>query len=196
MCAAVAESAKVLDRLQTKRYVAIACISTAKGRRKGKPKYSYIGEVVGGECRVARVARFHAGKGHDPLTDASVISVVDDDQHMRVAIQNLLKSLGHHVLSFESAEAFLGSPRAKDTACLITDVAMSGLSGLELQRQLNNEGDPVSIIFITAYFDRSTERRALNAGAVCFLGKPFDSEALITCLGEALRRHRDLKSGN
>ncbi len=125
------------------------------------------------------------------MTDASVISVVDDDQNMRLAIENLLKSLGYHVHSFASAEAFLRSPRANDTACLITDVAMPGLSGLELQRHLNEQGNRTSIIFITAYFDQSTERRALNGGAVCFLGKPFDSEVLIECLAEALRRHRD-----
>jgi FixJ family two-component response regulator len=134
---------------------------------------------------------FRAGKGQEPLTDASVISVVDDDQNMRLAIVNLLQSLGHHVHSFASAEAFLRSPHANDTACLITDIAMPGFSGLELQRHLNDQGNHISIIFITAYFDPSTKRRALNAGAVGFLSKPFDSEALIECLAEALRRHRD-----
>jgi FixJ family two-component response regulator len=130
------------------------------------------------------------------LTDASVISVVDDDDNMRRAIENLLQSLGYRVHGFASAEAFLRSPYADDTACLISDIAMPEMNGLELQRRLNDQGHRASILFITAYFDQSTERRALNAGAICVLGKPFDSKDLIECLAEALKRYRERTSQN
>jgi FixJ family two-component response regulator len=115
---------------------------------------------------------------------------------MRRAIENLLQSLGYRVHGFASAEAFLRSPYADDTACLISDIAMPGVNGLELQRRLNDQGHRASILFITAYFDQSTERRALNAGAICVLGKPFDSGDLIECLAEALKRYRDRTSQN
>ena len=170
----------------------------AVGRKRSevKPKYSYLRTSGGGLCNGNACSASRAGKGQGPLTDASVISVVDDDDNMRRAIENLLQSLGYRVHGFASAEAFLRSPHADDTACLISDIAMPAVNGLELQRRLNDQGHRASILFITAYFDQSTERRALNAGAICVLGKPFDSGDLIECLAEALKRYRDRTSQN
>jgi FixJ family two-component response regulator len=125
-----------------------------------------------------------------------VISVIDDDEHMRNATENLVQSLGFSVSAFASAEEFLQSPRASETSCLIVDIRMPGMSGLELQAHLIGQGHRASIIFITAYPDESVKKRALKAGAVCFLRKPFDGQTLIECLNESLRRHSDRAAEN
>jgi FixJ family two-component response regulator len=89
---------------------------------------------------------------------------------------------------FASAEEFLRSPHASDTSCLITDVRMPGMSGVDLQSHLIAQGRRLPIIFITAFPEENSEARALEAGAICFLTKPFDGQALIDCLSEALMR--------
>ena len=116
-----------------------------------------------------------------------VISVVDDDQSMRDATGRLVRSLGFAVATFASAEDFLASARVDDTLCLITDVQMPGLSGVELQSRLIADGRHMPIIGITAHPEESIRTQMLEAGAVGFLNKPFNDECLITCLATALK---------
>ena len=117
------------------------------------------------------------------------ISIIDDDQVVREATGDLVQSLGFEVATFESAERFLESGRLAETSCLITDLQMPGLSGLDLQGRLIAEGQRIPVIFITAFPEERFRRRAMNAGAVGFLSKPFDEEALLDCLDTALN-HR------
>jgi len=116
------------------------------------------------------------------LHETPVISVVDDDAWSREGIRSLLQSLGYHAVAFASAEQFIKSDSVRCTACLITDLQMPGLSGFDLQRHLKNEGHQIPIIFVTAYPEERYRVRALAAGAICFLSKPFEEEALISCL--------------
>ena len=118
-----------------------------------------------------------------------MISIIDDDESVRAATRNLVRSLGFTAFTFASAEDFLQSPRASDSSCVITDVQMPGLSGVELQSRLLAQGQRTPIIFITAFPDKSIEARAMKAGAICFLSKPFDGSTLIKCLDRALKRH-------
>jgi FixJ family two-component response regulator len=115
-----------------------------------------------------------------------MISIVDDDAFVRSATENLLVCLGYEVITFASAEEFLASGQAEDTSCLITDVAMPGLTGLGLQQRLIDDGKRVPIIFITAFFSQHTRAQALAKGAVGFLGKPYREACLIKYLSVAL----------
>ena len=117
------------------------------------------------------------------------ISIIDDDQVVREATGDLVQSLGYEVATFESAERFLESGRLAETLCLITDLQMPGLSGLDLQSRLIAEGQRIPVIFITAFPEERFRRRAMNAGAVGFLSKPFDEESLIRYLETALTRN-------
>jgi len=117
-----------------------------------------------------------------------VISIVDDDPSVREATKGLIRSLGFAAEAFASAEEFLQSSRASDTSCLILDVNIPGLSGIALQSVLNARGQQTPIIFITAFPEERTRTRALDAGAVGFLTKPFKEENLIKHLGIALNR--------
>ena len=114
------------------------------------------------------------------------ISIIDDDQVVREATGDLVQSLGYEVLTFESAERFLESGRLAETSCLITDLQMPGLSGLDLQSRLIEEGQRIPVIFVTAFPDEKFQVRAMRAGAVGFLSKPFDESSLISCLESAL----------
>jgi FixJ family two-component response regulator len=118
-----------------------------------------------------------------------VISVVDDDASVRVATDNLLSALGYIVHTFASAEEFLRSAHFNDTSCVIADVQMPRMSGVELQSLLLARGQRVPFIFITAFPDESVRARVRKSGAICLLTKPFDSHSLIKCLGTALQRH-------
>jgi FixJ family two-component response regulator len=118
-----------------------------------------------------------------------VISVVDDDASVRAATDNLLRSLGYAVCTFDSAEEFLRSAQLNDTSCVIADVQMPGMSGVDLQARLLTQGYHVPFIFITAFPEKTIRARALKAGAICFLTKPFDRQTLIRCLDTALERH-------
>jgi len=115
-----------------------------------------------------------------------MISIVDDDASVREATKRLVRSLGFDARSFPSAEAFLQSSRIDDSACLITDVQMPGMSGVELQDELHTNGHQVPMIFMTAFPEEHVRNRVLNAGAVGFLIKPFGDECLIKCLEKAL----------
>jgi FixJ family two-component response regulator len=118
-----------------------------------------------------------------------MISVIDDDASVRTATDNLLRSLGYAVRTFVSAEEFLGSARLNDTSCVIADVQMPGMSGVDLQTRLLTQGYRVPFIFMTAFPEETIRARALKAGAICFLTKPFDRLTLIRCLDAALERH-------
>lgn len=119
-----------------------------------------------------------------------MITVVDDDAFVRGATENLLLSLGHDVATFASAEEFLESGQVEDTACLISDVKMPRLTGLDLQRCLIADGKRLPIIFITAFFSESIRAEALAVGAVGVLKKPYEEAALIECLNKALNGKR------
>jgi FixJ family two-component response regulator len=118
-----------------------------------------------------------------------VISVVDDHASVRVGTENLLNSLGYTVHTFASAEEFLRSAHFSDTSCVITDVQLPAMSGVQLQALLLAQGHHVPIILITAFSDDAVRARALQAGAICFLTKPLDRLTLIKCLETALERH-------
>ena len=115
-----------------------------------------------------------------------LVAIVDDDDSMRSAVQDLLEAVHLRANGFASAEEFLRSGKQHDTACLIADIRMSGMSGLELQAQLNAERCRIPIIFITAHGDQRMRMQALRAGAVEFLAKPFDNEALLESVRAAL----------
>ena len=116
-----------------------------------------------------------------------MIAIVDDYKELRDALEKLLRSLGHRISAFGSAENFLESGKLHDTSCLITDVRMPGMSGIDLQDRLIADGHCIPIIFITAYLDDHVRQRAMMAGAVAFLVKPVDTGQLIGCLDKALK---------
>jgi FixJ family two-component response regulator len=116
-----------------------------------------------------------------------MISIIDDDLLVRESTADLISSLGHEARIFDSGERFLSSGCLKATACIITDVHMPGLSGLDLQALLLAEGHRTPIIFITAYPKEQAMLRALNAGAVAFLSKPFHEADLTRSLERALK---------
>jgi FixJ family two-component response regulator len=115
------------------------------------------------------------------------VAVVEDDESVREATTHLLRLLGYATASFTSAEDFLKSGRVRDTACLITDVKLPGMSGIELQSRLIVEGHHIPIIFITAFYDETIHARALENGAIAYLSKPLQEQSLITCLDQALK---------
>ena len=125
------------------------------------------------------------------MSTLSVISVVDDDASVRAATSRFLRSHGYTVQAFSSAEHFLRSGRLNDTSCVIADLQMPGMSGLELLTMMRAQGYGAPFIFITAFPDENSRARALKAGAICFLAKPFPGPTLINCLGAALNGHRD-----
>ena len=120
------------------------------------------------------------------MTETALISIVDDDESMREAIQSLLRSVGFRTQMFASAEQFLQSDQIENTACLILDVRMPGMSGLELQRHLMATQYRIPIVFVTAHGDEEARARALQEGAVEFLLKPFSEEALLNAIQAAL----------
>jgi len=124
------------------------------------------------------------------LQDAPIISIIDDDESMRCAVKSLVTSLGFGAYTFASAEKFLQSPRLDDTSCLITDLQMPGLSGVELQKLLVAQGRRMPIIFMTAFPEERMRARAMEAGALGFLSKPFESETLIKLIGKAIEAGR------
>jgi FixJ family two-component response regulator len=115
-----------------------------------------------------------------------LVAIVDDDDSMRSALQGLLRSAEFSSQSFASAEEFLQSGQLHQIACLIADIRMPGMSGLELQAQLNAERCRIPIIFITAHGDEKMRMQALRAGAVEFMAKPFDDGALLESVRAAL----------
>src|SRR5262245_66658490 len=111
-----------------------------------------------------------------------MISIVDDDESIRLALESLLKSVGYRTEVFASADDFLRSADHEHTKCLILDIRMPGMSGLELQRQLVASGSQIPIIFITAHADEEARARAVSAGAVACLRKPFTEHGLLRAI--------------
>jgi len=132
---------------------------------------------------------------------SNLISVVDDDESIRRTTKLLIESFGYRAAVFESAEIFLRSGQLYDTSCLIADINMPGINGLQLQRQLAAEGCSIPIIFVTAYGNKESRRQAMQAGAVAFLDKPFSDEQLLKNIRTALtfeeasRTRRERKPG-
>jgi FixJ family two-component response regulator len=122
----------------------------------------------------------------DVQCKTQLIAIVDDDESVRSAIHGLLKSVGLKTQLFASAEEFLQSGQHSEIACLISDIRMPGMSGLELQAKLAEEDCRIPIIFITAYGDTRMRMQAMRAGAVEFLGKPFDDKTLLDTVRAAL----------
>jgi FixJ family two-component response regulator len=160
--------------------------------------------MVSSVCRYVRLMTAYGGLippiGHLHLGTSSqseqyawqgmlMISIVDDDKSVRDAAKMLIRSLGYATATFASAEEFLESGRLPDTACLITDVQMPGMSGVDLQSHLTANGHCTPVIFVTAYPEERIRERALSAGAFGFLCKPFSEESLIACLDRALGRY-------
>jgi FixJ family two-component response regulator len=134
-------------------------------------------------------ALYCACEGSTIVSKLSVIAVIDDDASVRVGTENLLSSLGYTVQTFASAEEFLRSGLQNDTSCVIADVRMPGMSGIDLQTLLLTQGHRVPFIFMTAFSEEAVRAQALSAGAICFLTKPFNRVTLVRCLDTALRRH-------
>jgi FixJ family two-component response regulator len=126
-----------------------------------------------------------AAHGNEPRR-RPVISVVDDDASIRVATDSLLRARGYTVSTFASATEFLRSRELDEASCVITDMRMPDMSGVELQTVVRNQGRSTPFIFITAFPEESARLRALHEGAVCFLSKPFDAPTLIRCVEAAL----------
>jgi FixJ family two-component response regulator len=122
------------------------------------------------------------------MPGAPLISIVDDDDALRNSLDDLIRSIGFQTQGFPSAEAFLSSNQARDAACLILDVRMPGMSGLDLQRQIVAANWQIPIIFVTSHADDDARVRALDAGAVAFLYKPFHEEELLNAIDVALRQ--------
>ncbi len=119
--------------------------------------------------------------------DSLVIAVIDDDEFQRDAIRRLLRSQSYAVHTFASAEDFLNSGLAGTSSCIVSDIQLPAMDGLALQAQLRAKGNKAPFIFITAFPNPAVEARAKTAGAVCVLHKPFDAEALIQCISDALK---------
>jgi FixJ family two-component response regulator len=119
-----------------------------------------------------------------------LISIIDDDESMREAIKGLVKSLGYRVEVAASAQEFLSSPHVRRTSCLITDMQMPEMTGLELYQRLSTSGKPIPTILITAYPDDGVRERARSAGVIGYLSKPFDENDLLACIRSALTHAR------
>lgn len=118
--------------------------------------------------------------------ETRLVSIVDDDESLRRSVKNLLTSVGFQVETFASAEAFLESAHRADTRCVVLDLRMPGMSGLDLLMHLAATGSPIPVVILTAHNDDEARRRMLQAGAVAFLGKPFHGEALLGAVRRAL----------
>ena len=125
------------------------------------------------------------------MSKLPVISIIDDDKSVRTATDRLVRSLGFIAYTFASADEFLKSPHVTHSSCLIVDVRMPNMTGLQLQSMLLGKGLNTPMIFITAFPEESDRAIALEAGAVDFLSKPFDGKTMIRALGAALKGHSD-----
>ncbi len=143
-----------------------------------------------GAVHLKRVAALSAELRGGHVTNGKTIVVVDDDEAVRAATSHLLKSFGYSATSFSSAEEFLEANTGLHTLCLITDVKMPGMTGVELYARLLCVGAPFPVIFVTAFADENTKARVLAAGAHAYLTKPYEAQALMDCVESALRNVR------
>ena len=125
----------------------------------------------------------------DRLSKLPLVAIIDDDASVRVTTDSLVRSLGCRTRTFASAEEFVGANRLDDLSCVIADVQMPGMSGVELQAHLRSQGSRVPFIFFTAFPDEKIRAQALAAGAICYLTKPFEGESLVQGLQAALKTH-------
>jgi FixJ family two-component response regulator len=127
-------------------------------------------------------------------SETQIVSVVDDDESLRRSLKNLLGSVGFRVEAFASAEAFLQSTHQEQTSCLLLDLRLPGMNGFDLLRHLSGRGSTIPAVILTAHGDDEARQRSLQAGAVAFLSKPFDGNALLDVVRTALKqggRRRD-----
>ena len=124
------------------------------------------------------------------MAKRTLISIVDDDQPFRESMRKLIMSLGYTVEEFPSAANFLASPLLPETACLVSDVQMPGMTGIELHSHLVDAGYAIPTILVTAYPDEAVCKRALKNGVVCYISKPVDDEHLENCLRSALESRK------
>ncbi|MBV8186769.1 MAG: response regulator [Alphaproteobacteria bacterium] len=156
----------------------------AEKRADPKRAYDFAEAADAAPCQSASV---QPSLKVGPLSQVPVVSIVDDDESVRTAMSSLLRSLGYKTCIFASAEAFLSSPRLHDTSCLIVDVQMPGMTGLDLQADLNVCRPSLPVIFITGLPEERLRRRAKASGAVGFFSKPVDGSMIISCLDGVLR---------
>jgi FixJ family two-component response regulator len=123
------------------------------------------------------------------LSKLPLVAIIDDDESVRVTTDSLVRSFGYIVRTFASAEEFLRSNRLDEFACVVADVQMPGMNGVQLQDHLRAQGYRVPFIFFTAFPDEKMRAHALAAGAICYLTKPFDGNSLIRCFQAALKPH-------
>lgn len=122
------------------------------------------------------------------MSNLPLVAIIDDDESVRATTDSLVRSLGYMVYTFASAEEFLRSNRIDDLSCVIADVQMPGMSGVELQEYLLTQGNRVPFIFFTAFPDERIRAQAVKAGAICYLTKPFDGDSLVQGLQAALNK--------
>jgi len=128
------------------------------------------------------------------MPEEPIISIVDDDAFVRESIRDFVNELGYQALTFVCAEHFLESDRVADTSCLIADLQMPGLNGLDLQDYLRAQGYQTPVIFVTAFPKKEARARALRAGAIAFLSKPCEEQALISSIDIALKKDQERRS--
>jgi FixJ family two-component response regulator len=147
-----------------------------------------VSPMIGFPCveNAQAFARRPENRGSSSLRRVPTISIIDDDESLREGTKSLVRSLGYAATTFSSAKEYLRSDSIWHSSCVITDLHMPGMTGAELQERLIADGIDTPIILMTAYPDDKVRSRALNAGAVGFLRKPFDDEMLIECLTKAL----------
>jgi FixJ family two-component response regulator len=150
-------------------------------------KFACLRDDVAGNARMAGFVQTAGTR----MPKTSLVSVVEDDRYFRESMRRLMRSLGYQVEVFSSAADFLASPRRVETSCLICDVQMPAMSGIDLHRSLIDAGSPIPTILVTAYPNDVDRARALNDGVVCYLGKPVDETLLIGCLRGALGSEED-----
>jgi FixJ family two-component response regulator len=122
------------------------------------------------------------------MAERPLVVIVDDDQSLRNATRDLLKAAGFSTATFEDAESFLGSASRASAACLVADMRMPGMTGLELYQALVASGERIPTVIITAHPEELTQSRARDAGITCYLSKPFAPDDLLECVGEALAK--------
>ncbi|HKM69613.1 MAG TPA: response regulator [Stellaceae bacterium] len=124
------------------------------------------------------------------LPKRSVIAIVDDDESVREALTSLIRSMGYAAVAFECAEDLLKSKRRRSVSCVIADVQMPGMTGIELHDRLVASGEPIPTILITAFPDERARERALQAGVIGYLAKPFSEDELLVCIRSSLGRRK------
>jgi FixJ family two-component response regulator len=129
---------------------------------------------------------FSIGTKEPRLPGKTVIAIVDDDRSVREALTSLVRSLGYRTMAFECAEDLLKSRRRRSVSCVIADVQMPGMTGIELHNRLVASGEPIPTILITAFPDERARERALQAGVIGYLTKPFSEDELLACIGSHL----------